>query len=165
MNRLITSPLFFIALAGLTVFQGCSGGNSLGTVKVSGTVTLDGAPVEGVNVAFAPTGSEGREGYGTTNAQGKFVLTVPGTETGSGAIPGEYRVTFSKMSDPMEGINTAGMSSEEVDQEMAKRFPRGLPEAKNLLPAKYADRTATDIAPVTVEKGKKNDFTFELSSP
>ena len=164
MNKSITNiALCFIPLAGLLVFPGCAG-NPLGAVKVTGTVTLDGTPVEGVSVSFTPTGSEGRESYGVTDAQGRFVLTVPGTETGSGAIPGEYRVTFSKESDVLEGIDTTGMDSDEIDKVVAKRFPRGLPEAKNLLPAKYADRTATDIAPVKVERNKKNAFTFELSS-
>ena len=127
-----------------------------------GTITLDGVAVEGVNVNFIPTGSEGRESYGITDAQGKFVLTVPGADAGSGAIPGEYRVTFSKMSDPLEGLEH--LEGEELDAEVRKRFPRGLPPAKHLLPEKYASRTATDIAPVKVERGKRNNFTFELKS-
>jgi len=163
MNKSITNvALFFIALA---VVQGCAN-DPYGTAKVSGTVTMDGAPIEGVNVSFVPTGSEGREGYGTTDTQGKFVLTVPGAEVGSGAIPGEYHVTFSKMSDPMADFDRemAGKDSDEIDREMKKRFPGGRPSGENLIPAKYADRNATDIAPVKVEKGKKNDFSFALSS-
>jgi len=164
MNKSMTIiALLFIALAGLSVFPGCSD-NPLGTVKVSGTVTVDGALTEGVNVSFIPTGGEGRESYGITDAQGKFVLTIPGTEPGSGTMPGEYRVIFTKETNPMAGINLEGMEAEEIEREMAKRFPRGLPSPENLLPAKYADRNATDIAPVTVEKGKKNDFAFALSS-
>jgi len=164
MNKSITNIALFFAVAGLLVLQGCSGGNSLGTVNVSGTVTLDGTPVAGVNVSFIPTGSGGRDGYGVTNAQGRFVLTTPGAEVGSGLIPGEYSVTFTKMSNPLEGVDTTGMDSDEIDREMARRFPRGLPSAENLLPEKYANRNATPIEPVTVERGKRNDFTFNLSS-
>jgi hypothetical protein len=133
-------------------------------VLVSGTVTLDGEPVAGISVAFVPKGSDGREAYGLTDARGLFTLTISGTEPGSGAIPGEYHVTFSKMSDPLAGINTEGLDDEAIEREMAKRFPKGLPSAENLLPAKYADRNATDIAPVKVERGGKNDFAFNLAS-
>ena len=161
MSKSITNIVLFCSVAGLLVLQGCSE-NSLGTVRVSGIVTLDSDPVEGVNVSFSPKSAEGREAYGVTDAQGRFVLTVPGTNVGSGAIPGEYYVTMSKMSNPMEGINTDGMGIAEADAEIRKHFPRGIPSPKNLLPEKYASRTATDIAPVKVEKGNKNNFTFDL---
>ena len=149
MYKSITNLALFFVVSGLLVFQGC-GGNALGTVQVSGTVTLDGEPAEGVTVAFVPNG-EGREAYGMTNAQGRFVLTVPGTEAGSGAVPGEYSVTFTKYNDP-----TAGMSDAEI---MALRH---LPTPVSLLPPKYGDRNATDIAPVKVEQRGKNNFSFAL---
>ena len=163
MHKFISNVALFFVISGLVVLQGC-GGNSLGTVPVSGTVTLDGNSISGVTVSFAPTGTEGREAYGTTDAGGQFVLTVPGAPVGSGTIPGDYRVMLSKMSNPLEGINTEGMESDEIDAEMRRHFPRGLPSPEHLLPAKYADRTTTDIAPVTVERRGKNNFTFELKS-
>ena len=163
MHKFISNVALFFVISGLVVLQGC-GGNSLGTVPVSGTVTLDGNSISGVTVSFAPTGTEGREAYGTTDTGGRFVLTVPGTTTGSGTVPAEYRVTFSKMSDPLEGVDTSGMDSDEADAEIRRRFPRGLPVAVSLIPDKYSDRTATDIAPVTVERRGKNNFTFELKS-
>ena len=63
----------------------------------------------------------------------------------------------------MEGLGLEHLEGEEFDKEVQRRFPRGLPQAKHLLPEKYASRTKTDIAPVTVER-KKNNFTFELKS-
>jgi hypothetical protein len=146
--------LFLVVITGLLILPGCAK-NSLGTIKVSGTVTLDGKPADGVAVAFYPKAEGGRECFGITDAQGRFVLTVSGAEVGSGAVPGEYIPGFFKEQSP-----TRGMSEEEV----RKKFPRGLPEPIDLLPTKYADRTKTDIAPVKVEKGKKNDFAFDLLS-
>jgi len=161
MNKLtINVALSLITIAGLLMFQGCSG-NSLGTVKVSGTVTLDGKPAEGVTVEFYPVG-EGRECFGVTDAQGKFVLTVSGADIGSGAIPGEYHVILTKMRDVAAEMLAQLGNSSDPDSHVAIRG--GLPEPVNMLPEKYADRTATDIAPVTVERRGKNSFTFELRS-
>jgi len=155
MHQSITNVALFVALVGLLAFAGCSSGNNLGTTVVTGTVTVDGTATEGIAVSFIPTEADGRECYGVTDAKGKFTLTVPGADVGSGAMPGEYRAMFSKTSNPTDGMS---------DEEIAQKFPRGLPPAENLLPTKYADRTATDIEPVNVVKGKKNDFTFELKS-
>jgi hypothetical protein len=163
MHKSITNIALYFAVAGLLVVQGC-GHNPLGTVRVSGTVTLDGNPAAGVNVSFIPAGGEGRETFGITDAQGRFVLTTPGTNTGSGAIPGEYHVMLSKWSDPLAGINLDGKGVAEAGAEIRKHFPRGIPSPENVLPAKYADRNATDIAPVTVERRGRNNLTFNLVS-
>ena len=155
MNKFTAFAFCFVIVLGLLVLQGCGSGNSLGTTSVAGIVNVDGTPMEGVSVTFAPVDTTGRECYGTTDAKGKFTMTVPGAEVGSGAIPGEYRVMFSKMSDPF-----AGLSEEEIERKSAG----GIPPSVNLLPEKYSNRDATDIAPVKVEKGKKNHFPFDLST-
>jgi hypothetical protein len=161
MHKSITNIALFFVVTGLLIIQGC-GGNPLGTVRVSGTVTLDGNPVEGGSVSFIPAGGEGRESFAITDAHGRFVLTTPGTDTGSGAIPGEYHVSLSKWSDPLEGINTDGMGIAEAEAEILRHFPRGLPSPENLLPARYSNRTETPISPVTVQRGGRNNFTFDL---
>jgi hypothetical protein len=163
-----TLPIvLFFALSGLLIFQGCSK-NPFGAVRVTGTVTLDGVPIEGVNIAFLPpqSSTDVRQAYGKTDAQGRFVLTIPGAEFGSGAVPGEYVPTFVKIKDPLEGKTDGmeGLSTEDYDRELARRFPRGVPTAENLLPEKYDNRRETPITPVTVERRGKNDFTFELTT-
>ncbi len=147
------SILLFV-LSAFCFVAGCQK-NEFGTSGITGTVLVDGAPMEGVSISFVPKGSGSRECYGMTDAQGKFKLTIPGTEVGSGAIPGEYDVTFSKTVSVAEGM---------TEEEIAKKYPNSLPPTKSVLPDKYNDRAKTDIAPVKVEKGKKNDFTFELFS-
>jgi len=155
--------VFFVVAIGLTIFQGCTK-NPLGTVKVTGKVTLDGTPVEGVTVAFYPKSStDCRECFGLTNAQGQFVLTVSGAEPGSGAIPGEYGVVLTKLQkNPSSSSQTAGTPDEQ--RSAVPMNPGPPPPPVHLLPAKYADKNKTDIAPVTVENGKKNNFAFELST-
>ena len=73
---------FVLALA-LIGFAGCSGQPAL-----QGTVTLDGAPVDGGAVSFVPTGGAG--GTGAVGAQivgGKYTIRED-----QGLAPGSYRV-------------------------------------------------------------------------
>ncbi len=65
-------------------------------VPASGTVHLDGDPVEGVTVTFIPEGEVGgRGGYGVSDSQGNFQLQAsPEVE---GIPPGKYRVIFRKL--------------------------------------------------------------------
>jgi len=56
--------------------------------QVSGVVTMDGAPLAGVQVSFAP--SEGRESHGITDAEGRYELIYIGRT--KGAKVGSHRV-------------------------------------------------------------------------
>lgn len=58
------------AIMVVATLVGCGGG---GTATVTGTVTLDGAPVDGAGVVFTPEGG-GRAVNATTDASGKFTL-------------------------------------------------------------------------------------------
>jgi len=57
---------------------------------VSGTVTLDGIPVERATVTFHPISRNAALSTGLTNAQGQFTME---------ALPGDYRVSVSKRVD------------------------------------------------------------------
>jgi len=156
MNKFTANiALVLIVVTGLLFFQGCAD-NPYGAVKVTGTVTLDGEPAEGVTIAFYPVNAEIRESFGRTDAQGQFVLTIPGAPIGSGAMPGEYIV----------GLIKQKCSTEDMTEAARERFINagGLPYPIDLLPSKYSDRNATDIPPVKVERGKKNEFAFDLFS-
>ena len=60
------------------------------TVRVSGTVTLDGKPSSGAAVMLMPK-QGGRPAAGVTDESGEFSLTT--FEQGDGALPGEHTVT------------------------------------------------------------------------
>ena len=65
--------------------------------NVSGRVTLDGAPVEEVEVMFQPDGSK-PPSKGRTDAEGRYQL---GYKRGvEGALVGEHTVTFRSISPP-----------------------------------------------------------------
>ena len=92
-------------LCGWLVLLASCGGSGPQPVRVSGRVTLDGAPLAGAYVSFQPrrdqpnaaaTGS-----YATTSADGSFHLKLLQPKI-SGALPGLHRVriTTSRPLDP-----------------------------------------------------------------
>lgn len=125
---------------------GCGSEGTAPTAKVTGTVTYNGTPLEGVNVTFTP--ESGRPGLGTTDASGKFSVST--FSQGDGAVPGNHVVT----------ITDAAPS---VPEPMP-----GTPEAENYtppeprFPAKYSNPSTTTFK-FEVKKGEKNDFALEMT--
>ncbi len=97
--------VFVVVLLALTLV-GCWGKDS-NLAEVSGIVTLDGKPYEGVSLTFRPEGG-GRPGVGKTGSDGRY--TVHYTMSDSGAPIGVHRVTVTRMEYPNpdsgEGIET-----------------------------------------------------------
>jgi hypothetical protein len=122
--------LRLIALVGFALLVGC-GPSGPAMVKVSGTVTLDGAPVEGAAVMFAPAAA-GRPAQGTTDATGNFQLTTD--KAGDGAQEGEYEVTVA-------GVRTVGAA---VNPDGTSGDPSQYRE-EWFLPKKYARRDTSGL--------------------
>ncbi len=83
----------FLAVCTLLSFAGCAGGESDGTPElglVTGTVTMDGAPLANVTVTF--NSSDGQASFGTTDAEGKYELTYRGDA--KGAKIGDHKVVI-----------------------------------------------------------------------
>src|SRR5262245_52825147 len=98
-NRIYGLPLVVALLT--TVGCGAQPGTAP-TARVSGTVTLNGNPIAGINVAFMP--SSGRPASGVTDASGHFTLSTFGT--GDGAVLGSHKVALAEPPDdaqPMPG--------------------------------------------------------------
>lgn len=126
----------WVALIMMVVTGGC-GGDGLNMAEVSGSVTLDGAPLPGAWVEFTPItkGINGRPSNGATDQQGHFVLKY--TKTRSGALVGKHDVV----------ISTALMATSFDDM-------------KEVVPSKYnSESTLTFV----VEPGH-NEASFELKS-
>jgi hypothetical protein len=94
--------MFGVSLVcGLCVIAaGC--GSDIATVSVSGTVTVDGEPLEGAQVVFSPI-EPARDGSavasnGTTDADGRYTLMVTLTEQ-KGAVVGKHYVSISKFAE------------------------------------------------------------------
>jgi hypothetical protein len=145
-----------VALAVL-VCLGCSGGSKIeGIAPVTGTVTMNGSPVEGATVIFAPAGQGSRSASGKTDASGKFSLTT--LQPGDGAMPGDYTVMVTK-TEVTESKKVSDDEATEIIRKTGK--PPVTSQTKNLLPAKYGDIAKSDLK-ATVKKGQKNDIPLDL---
>lgn len=161
-----SSCKFFVCLAALGLLVGCSGGGGadVGAVSVSGTVTLDGQPVEGATVAFSPAGQGARSASGKTDGSGKFTLTS--VEAGDGAVPGSYAVVITKITGGAAMQDPRGQGGEltpEQQKAIMEAAQGKTPEEKNELPEKYAKADTSGLtAEVSGDGG--NEFTFDLKS-
>ncbi|MDR2409529.1 MAG: Ig-like domain-containing protein [Bacteroidales bacterium] len=151
-NSLTYLCFIFLVLS----FLGCGEPNRIGAVKVSGTVTVDGQPMEGITVIFNPVHNNGLAASGTTDNQGVYILTSPGAPYNTGAVPGEFIPTFSKT----ESEILESTSIEDYKQKYGDRIPKII----YLIPEKYSKVKTCGISPCIVEKGKSNIFDFELST-
>lgn len=93
---------FLVYLAGFAAVAaavGCSPGTKFEVARVSGTVTLDGKPLNDAIVLFEPKG--GRPSRGRTNAAGHYQLLY--TVDIAGAAVGPCSVTISTAVEDQEG--------------------------------------------------------------
>ena len=137
-----------VACLGLLCLSGCAGGDS-NVGQVTGTVTIDGEPINYASVTFMPT--EGRASVGLTDSQGVYTLNyVIGQK---GALIGEHKVyvTTKVVKEGSYGENSGGTKD-----------PVRKQGRKELLPKKYCDRTASELT-ATVEKGS-NTIDFDLKT-
>jgi hypothetical protein len=76
-----------LAAAVSIVISGCGDGRPA-RMKVSGAVTIDGAPLTRGSVKFVP--EQGRPSFGDIGPDGRFTLTC--YDGADGALPGKHRV-------------------------------------------------------------------------
>ena len=114
-------------------------------LPVTGTVTLDGKPIEGASLTFIPlTADQGQGGVGSTDAAGKYEVTH--FRTGKGLEPGEYRVAVSKLVMHDGSPIPAGTSSA-ADL-----------NTKNAIPPQFSDPNSTTLKATVASGGKPIDF-------
>ena len=94
-RRLTFAPAMFAALA---LAAGCGGPpaadyGGIGLAQVSGTVTLDGAPLGGAVVRFHDPGARGKYAYGQTDAGGFYTMHF--NSEAAGVLPGPKEVVIS----------------------------------------------------------------------
>jgi hypothetical protein len=162
----------------LTVVVGCRQSGPV-VEMVEGTVTLDGAPIEGVTVTFKPVGAAGLMAFGMTRADGRFTLNATrGGRAGAGTAVGDYAVTFTKTKGgyevidgptapeaPPPDIETAKAEYEKWAREQAQKKPRPLPPVEYLVPKAYGDANTSGFT-ATVKRGRNTGdaFRFDLKS-
>ncbi|MBI1345465.1 hypothetical protein GC163_04175 [bacterium] len=139
-----------ILLMGLPGCGGGAAGPGLEMIPVTGTAKLDGKPLAAATVLFNPLpGTKGNGGYGVTDAEGKFTLTdyqeVPGCP------PGDYAVTFTKITQPDGSPIPPGAQRGEVGME------EQIPKVYTV----FAPQAVVTSAKV---KGPTSSFDFVLDS-
>jgi len=84
-----------LCLLGILMVWLVPGNRSLhGAVHITGTLTLDGKPVDMVNVTLHPRIEDGYVAGGMTDKSGRFRVRTGMDLAHLGAVPGEYDVTF-----------------------------------------------------------------------
>ena len=147
---------FATALA-LLAASGCGSGPPVGTV--TGTVTMDGAPLPNALVTFVPEGG-GQPAMGKTDATGKYELYRRGE---AGALIGTHTVVVTTAPDPAAAPATeiASDSAEYEKQAMggaASDYNRAT--VKESIPARYNSQSQLKHE----VKSGKNEINLELTS-
>mgnify|MGYP001260950206 CR=1 FL=1 len=168
-NRIIRTSLvcLLVFFSAGVVMTGCSNQPSKPkTYPVTGTVTLNGKPVEGATVTFVPKDPNAgdpkpRAATAITDANGRYAI---GTfATGDGAIPGEYLVKVTKYRVPNQQQQAA---REDAESEMQAylQYQQAPQQVKtgpqNELPAKYENEKTSGLF-ITVQPGQ-NTFNIDL---
>ena len=159
--------LFAFTLFAFPAGCGDSGPQRPETVPATGRVFFNEKPLEGAQVSFMGSGTQ-QAAVGKTDAEGRFRLTT--FEPGDGAMPGEHRVTVSKVE--AEGREVMQIQNPQDSNEIyskffqpgvdpAKRAKALSGRAKETLPQRYAGYDTSGLS-VRVEKGQDNDFVFHL---
>jgi hypothetical protein len=106
-------------------------------VPVSGTVTLDGKPIEGASVTFM---NDTFVGFGKTDASGKYRLV-------QGALPGTNKVTISKIEGGAEIVENPdeGMDRGQMEAMAMGNTGKTPTLPKDLIPAEYSDPRQTKL--------------------
>ena len=152
---LFSRVLSLVAL--LAIAAGCA--KVPKTVKVDGTVTLDGKPLSGATVTFVPEALDGHPAAGRTDMNGEFDLTT--FSSADGAMPGSYKVvvTRSEPDKQTEGKNPMEMSDKEKAAFFMKMSPDGKakegPKKSGVsVPAVYGDASTTPLKQIVPAEGK-----------
>ncbi len=154
----------FVGLAAIAaaLASGCGGGQGTkgpATYKVTGTVTLNGQPVSGASVTFAPSG-KGGPAVGKTDASGQYTLRSGAQE---GAAAGQYLVGISKYeyADAGKAAGGTGTGSAEMPADY-KPDDTGGGGGKNALPAKYESPAGSGLKATVTEEAGKSVIDFKL---
>lgn len=165
-------PLVLLAAGAI----GCAGESGPPTFKVSGTVTLDGQPVEGAVISFLDEKGGPYNAVATSGPDGKYELTT--FQKGDGAVEGKYNIMVTKYGkeeevSPYDTPSDAGGQTVEegntegyedaygAAMEGASQGGWRPPKTWNDLPEKYAS-VGTSGLTYTVTSDKA-EHTFDLT--
>lgn len=119
--RIFRAYCVAICLSAIFLFVGCTGGlEKFPLVDVSGTVTCEGKPVPNAIVFFEPlrsgeSATTGKQGFATTDSEGRFVVSTYGEN--DGAVVGKHiiRVGKTETSPPCDCALNANVELKQVE--------------------------------------------------
>lgn len=143
----------------LALLVGC-GGSGLGTVPVSGKITVDGQPMEGVMVVYNP-GDGGRAASGRTDAQGMYKLTTEIKD--DGALPGSYKIAVSKHENAADDVptNVDPNDPASLDAVYSKVDARKKQVSTNYVADMYENHMGSGLS-AEVKASGENKFDFDV---
>lgn len=151
MNRFFC--LLFAGLVSVSILSlsGCSPNKAC---KVTGVITLNGEPIEGVSISFVPKPEgQGDLAAGTSMKDGSYELKILSGDILDGTTPGTYSVVLRKSEIVWDGktwVTPPGGGP-----------PYEASSLRELLPKQYTNSISTPFSAV-VEKGKVNKFDFNI---
>ncbi len=161
-HRLLPVSFLLVLLGALC---GCGGSAEVpkvfsNLVPTSGTVTLNGKPLQGAAITFVPVGNDAvRRAYGKTDATGRYELMTPvrgrSIDESKGAIPGKYQVMINKLRMP----DGSDVTDDVTD---ADAMEKGAVES---LPAIYSDPEKTRLTADVSKAGEQGtEINFDLKA-
>jgi len=145
----------------LVTIAGC-GGDGPSIAKVTGKVTLKGAPIKGATVQFYP--EKGPMAIGITDDQGSFTLTTNGRP---GAPIGLNKVAISKAAPaPAAGAMPTNPTPEDMAKMAAAAAQGGglkrSEPPKSEVPDQYSNPSTSNLTADVSTNAAQNTFEFNL---
>lgn len=158
------SRLLVVVVA--VALAGCGGSSGFPkTYPVTGTVKLNGKPIDGAMITFQLEGGK-QNAIGTTDKNGEFSLSM--FRPGDGAIPGQYKVSIKKEEaapaptnvPPPGQIGSAELAADYAPPVEAKGSTGG--KKKSEVPEKYGNDQTSGLRATVTESASSNKFDFDL---
>jgi hypothetical protein len=153
--------LNLLAVAWLASAVGCGKAGAGKPVPLEGVLTWkDGTPIAGATVSFVPQTEAGRPAGGLTGKDGTFELTT--TNSGDGAVPGEYKVVVTKSTGQTFDQPVAPGGGQDLVKAMKDAHARQKEKKVDAqsIPAVYTEAKTTPLK-WTVQSGQKATLKLE----
>ncbi|MDR3232702.1 MAG: carboxypeptidase-like regulatory domain-containing protein [Planctomycetaceae bacterium] len=150
MKHLIIITLFIVTLT----IAGCGRRGLQGLAQVSGTITLNGQPLDGATILLFPQ-ADTRSASAISDAGGNFRIAT--LNTNDGVQPGNYLISVSKIH--LEGDMPYAEKLRLIGEDREKEIPKAI--QMESVPEKYTKPETSGLM-VTVKSGRNEKLVLAL---